>query len=63
MFQLAGGKGNFDKYWPLKDQDNEPDKFAPISKEWWNKIKNNQAKIDKQIQNVRSNENRGSGGR
>ncbi len=53
MFQLAGGKGNFNTIWPLPGQDNEPETFAPISREWWDKIKANQAKIDQKIKNER----------
>jgi hypothetical protein len=53
VFQLAGGKGNFDKHWPLHGVEVESERFEVPDKEWWKKMKESQVPIDKKIQDAR----------
>lgn len=53
VFQFAGGKGNFETYWPLRST-KEPEIIQPPSKEWWQQMKDAQSKIDKIIQSKRN---------
>jgi hypothetical protein len=53
VFQLAGGKGNFDKHWPLQGVEVQSERFEIPDKEWWKKMKESQVPIDKKIQHER----------
>jgi len=49
-----GGKENIDRLWPLNGSDPVSSKFEQPSKEWWDKMKAGQKKIDEQINKERN---------
>ena len=49
-----GGKENMDKLWPLKGVEAISDKIEQPDKEWWDKMKAAQSKIDEQINKERN---------
>ena len=54
IFRVMGGKENMDKLWPLKGVDAISDKIEQPNKEWWDKMKAAQSKIDEQINKERN---------
>jgi hypothetical protein len=53
IFRVMGGKENMDKIWPIKGREAVSDKFEKPTREWWNKMKDSQKKIDEQIKKER----------
>ena len=47
VFQLGGGKGSFENYWPLDGKEKEL--FEPPTKEWWERMKAKQVLVDRKI--------------
>ena len=48
-----GGKESIDKIWPIKGVEAVSRTFEQPTKEWWDEMKKNQAKIDEQINRER----------
>ena len=49
-----GGKENMDKIWPLRGVEAISDTIEQPSREWWDKMKAAQLKIDQQINKERN---------
>ena len=51
VYRLGGGKEPFDHIWPVDGK--EKTTIAPPTKEWWERMKEKQKVIDKQISDAR----------
>ena len=60
VFRMMGGKEDMNKIWPLREvqvEDTKSSKYETPSREWWDKMKAAQVKIDQQINEQRNGRN------